>query len=141
MHVASKDEIEFFEFFFDGLVCDVDGGVNEHNFGLFLRKFSREFGRFVELFEQNIYILATGMKNVALFFGDIVEVVVGWRKSKAKDVKLVVFVTCVVEIMDAVNFTDCFDESIVVFGDVAAIFAEPRFKAFFLSIEIMIAEA
>lgn len=140
MHVACKDEIEFFELFFDGFVRDVDGGVNEHDFGLFLWEFGCKFGRFVEFFEQNINVFAARVKNAALFFGDVVEMVVGWRKSKTEDVEFVVFVASVVEIMNVVDFTNGLDEVIVSFGDIAAVFAEAGFEAFFLAIEIMVAE-
>ena len=140
MHVACKDEIEFFELFFDGFVRDVDGGVNEHDFGLFLWEFGCKFGRFVELFKQDIYVLAARVKNATLLFGDVIKVIIGWRKSKTEDVEFVVFVASVVEIMNVVDFTNDLDEVIVAFGDITAVFTEARFEAFFLAIKIMVAE-
>lgn len=141
MHVASKDKIELFELFFDGFVRDVDRGVNEHNLGLFLWKLSRKLGRFIEFFEQDIYVFAARMENAALLFGDVIEVVIDWRKSKTEDIEFIIFVAGVVEIVNIVDFADGFDEAIVAFGDIATVFAEARFETFFLSIEIMISEA
>lgn len=141
MHVTGKDEIKFFELLFDGFVRDVDGGVNEHNFGLFLWKLSCKFGGLIELFEQNIYVFAARMENAALLFGDVIEMVIDWRKSKTKDIEFVVFVAGIVEIMDVIDFANSFDEIVITFGNVAAVFAEAGFEAFFLAIKIVVAKA
>ena len=134
MHVACKDEIEFFELFFDGFVRDVDGGVNEHDFGLFLWEFGCKFSRFVELFEQDVYVFAARVKNAALLFGNVIKVIIGWRKRKAEDVEFVVFVAGVVEIMNVVDFTNGFDEVVVALGDITAVFTEAGFEAFFFAL-------
>jgi len=42
--------------------------------------------------------------------------------------------------MNVVDFANGFDEGIVAFGDIAAVFTEARFEAFFLAVEIMVAE-
>ena len=44
VHVASESKIELFDFFFDGFVKHVNRGVNEQDFGLFLRELLSEFG-------------------------------------------------------------------------------------------------
>ena len=141
MHVTGKDEVEFFELFFNGFICDVDRGMNEHNFGLFLWKLGCKFGGFVELFEQNVHIFAARMENAALLFGDVIEMVIDWRKSKTKDVEFVVFVAGIVEIMNVTDFANSFDEIVITFGNITAVFTEARFETFFLAIKIVVAEA
>lgn len=140
MHVASKDKVEFFELFFDGFVCDVNRGVNEHNFGLFLWKLGCKLGGFIEFFEQDIYVFAARMENAALLLGDVIEVIIGRWESKTEDVEFVVFIAGIVEIMNVVDFADGFNEAVVAFGNITAVFAEARFEAFFLAIKIMVAE-
>ena len=114
--------------------------MDEQNLSLIFWQFCRKLGEFVEFFEQNVYVLAAGVENIALFFGDVIELIINRREGKAKDVKLVVFETGVIEIMDIFDLANGPEKIVVALGDVAAVFAEARFKAGFLAVKIVIAE-
>ena len=76
-----------------------------------------------------------------MLFGDIVEMIIVRRESKAKYIEFVVFKNSIVKEMDVFDFVDSGNEFVIAFGDVVAVFAKAGFEIGRLSIKIVVAEA
>lgn len=142
MHVSRNDEVEFVEFGRNFGVNEVDGGVDDDNFGFVFGQMSDKFGiDSIEVGGHDVTVFVVAAEDGAGAMVGTIELIIFWGLGEAEDIGVLVLVGEVIQDGNTTNAVDGIDERLVLFGEPAALPREEVFVSGVFAVELVIAEA